>query len=617
MVRVLALTVAVAVVVTGGQVFAGAANRRASTPVTWGAAHAIPELASLSKGLSIVNAISCPTAGNCTIGGDYASSPDPEYPDTQGFVADESSGHWAAAHPLPGLEPRTGGVHPGSTVTTVSCAAPGDCAAGGDYENADGLFSFVVAESNGVWGAIHDVTGLAALQVASSSLYSVSCGAVGDCAAVGGYRTVGGVVGGYIVDLSGGQWGTVLDVPAPGSGGSATTLSTVSCTARGACTAGGAYVARGGVEQGLVVEESDGTWGAPRSVPGPRQSGPAELGHVSCSAPGNCAGAGGFQGPGGANDREGFVVEEVDGVWGASRAVPGLAHLNAGDDGSITSISCGASGSCAAGGYFLYAPGGDRFGAFVLSESNGTWGAARSISGIDAAAPSSITSVSCGAAGSCVAIGGCECVRNESNTFVVSESNGAWGKVDGITGTDDTTGDGYISCASADHCAAVAGVGEEGVVAEEPGMPLHCSPAAGLMVTATRHATSRGVVDYRIVYTNRGAAGCELTGVPGAMGFATTGREAVGPPATRTPTAGRGGAIYLGSLGGQAETTLVVRAGPALRSRACRPKAIDEVIVRPEGVPQTFVRLGASQLVCQGFRSEAIYGFGPIGQSDT
>jgi hypothetical protein len=71
---------------------------------------------------------------------------------------------------------------------------------------------------------------------------------------------------------------------------------------------------------------------------------------VSCASAGNCA-AGGFY-----NDRagsnQGFVVSERHGRWGRAIEVPGLGALNKGGLAEVVSVSCGAAGSCAAGGIY-------------------------------------------------------------------------------------------------------------------------------------------------------------------------------------------------------------------------------------------------------------------------
>jgi hypothetical protein len=71
----------------------------------------------------------------------------------------------------------------------VSCAAPGDCSAGGDYgQSAKSEQAFVVTESDGRWGRAIEVPGSAALNVGGlAEVESVSCAAPGRCSAAGSY----------------------------------------------------------------------------------------------------------------------------------------------------------------------------------------------------------------------------------------------------------------------------------------------------------------------------------------------------------------------------------------------------------------------------------------------
>jgi hypothetical protein len=70
----------------------------------------------------------------------------------------------------------------------VSCASPGDCAAGGGYADRRGQQGFVAVERNGRWANAIEVPGLRALNVgASAAVFSVSCAPAGSCAAGGGY----------------------------------------------------------------------------------------------------------------------------------------------------------------------------------------------------------------------------------------------------------------------------------------------------------------------------------------------------------------------------------------------------------------------------------------------
>jgi len=60
-------------------------------------------------------------------------------------VVNEVNGSWGNAHNVPGIVPlASGGL---SDVTSVSCASPGYCAAGGFYRNAHGDQAFVADQS--------------------------------------------------------------------------------------------------------------------------------------------------------------------------------------------------------------------------------------------------------------------------------------------------------------------------------------------------------------------------------------------------------------------------------------------------------------------------------------
>ena len=81
--------------------------------------------------------------------------------------------------------------------------------------------------------------------------------------------------------------------------------------------------------QPFVVDETNGTWGTRSKYPARRpSSGGTAVGSVSCAAAGNCA-AGGFY-VDGAEEWQAFVVDETNGTWGNAIEVPGTATLNNG-----------------------------------------------------------------------------------------------------------------------------------------------------------------------------------------------------------------------------------------------------------------------------------------------
>ena len=73
------------------------------------------------------------------------------------------------------------------------------------------------------------------------------------------------------------------------------------------------------------------------------------------------------------------MVGETNGSWGDAVEVPGTATLNSGGPAEVASISCAAAGDCAAGGY--YTDDSYDFQAFVVSETNGSWGDAIEVPG--------------------------------------------------------------------------------------------------------------------------------------------------------------------------------------------------------------------------------------------
>ena len=364
----------------------------------WGQAIEVPGLAALSKGGGAsVSSVSCASAGSCAAGGGYEDS----HRHGQGFVAVERHGRWARAIEVPGL----GALNKGgdAEVSSVSCGSAGSCAAGGDYKGRDGhQHGFVASEKNGRWGKAIEVPGLGALNKGGDAeVSSVSCGSAGSCAAGGDYKGGDGHQQGFVASEKNGRWGKAIEVPGLGAlnkGGDAE-VSSVSCGSAGSCAAGGDYTDGGGDGHGFVADEKNGRWGKTIDVPALTNEN-VGVGPVSCASAGNCV-AGGATDPYGS----GFVVSEKNGVWGRANDVPGA--LNKGRSGAaVESISCGSPGNCAAAGY--YADIGENLQGFVAVERNGRWGKAIEVPGLAAlnkGGDASVSAVSCAPAGGCAAGG--------------------------------------------------------------------------------------------------------------------------------------------------------------------------------------------------------------------
>ena len=117
------------------------------------------------------------------------------------------------------------------------------------------------------------------------------------------------------------------------------------------------------------------------------------------------------------------MVNETNGAWGDAIEVPGTATLNTGGDARAYSISCAAAGECAAGGY--YTDGSSHPHAYVVGETNGTWGNAIEVPGTATLNTGArVDAISCAAAGECAAGGRYH--GSSHHAFVVSETSGSW-----------------------------------------------------------------------------------------------------------------------------------------------------------------------------------------------
>lgn len=142
--------------------------------------------------------------------------------------------------------------------------------------------------------------------------------------------------------------------------------------------------------------------------------------------------------------------------WGTAQVIRGPG----GTVGAIWAMSCAGPGDCSAGGDYS-GSGGEE--AFVVSETNGHWGKAEEVPNIAALNTGGLAilgAISCTSAGNCSA-GGIYSVSSTSDnqTFVVTQKNGTWGKAEEVPGTaklnaGDTGGVNTVSCGSAGNCSA-------------------------------------------------------------------------------------------------------------------------------------------------------------------
>jgi hypothetical protein len=343
---------------------------------------------------------SCAADGSCVAVGSYFDASGNQ----QGLIDTEAGGTWTATE---APTPAGSGAMQELALDAVTCPSAGSCTAVGDFVNDTGSQQGVIdALSGGTWTATDSVPTNAAVST-EGSLDAVSCGSPGACVAVGTYTDADDDGQGLVEALSGGTWSaTSAPLPAGAATDPSVALQGVTCSSTGACVAVGSYTDTSGVEQGLVETLSGGSW-SPTTAPLPANTNAdpnAYLAGVSCPAVGSCVAVGGYGVTGGGFFSARGLIETLQGgTWTAKEAPAVSAGTHR--DASLASVSCPAVGSCVAVGADL----GKALGGHALAETlaGGTW-TPTNVPGPPSTTPlefSVLQSVSCHAAGSCVAVG--------------------------------------------------------------------------------------------------------------------------------------------------------------------------------------------------------------------
>src|SRR5262249_6319786 len=202
-----------------------------------------------------------------------------------------------------------------------------------------------------------------------------------------------------VASAASGAWGTAQQVAAALNAGGIAAISSVSCGWAGNCSAGGFYTDNSGRRRAFVVSEANGAWGTAHQVAAALNAGGgAVINAVSCASAGNCTAGGAYTSSSGAQPA--FVVTETNGTWGTANQV--AAALNAGGNAVINSVPCASADNCTAGG--AYPPRSGRRQAFAVTETNGAWGTAQKVAAaLNAGGAAVINAVSCASAGNCSA----------------------------------------------------------------------------------------------------------------------------------------------------------------------------------------------------------------------
>jgi Divergent InlB B-repeat domain/PASTA domain len=425
-----------------------------------------------------INAISCPSSGDCSAVGTYVDSSG--Y--TQGLLLTEVGGTWAAGVEAALPANAAQATNPSVFLNAASCSSPGNCAAVGGYQdNSPGYDNsqvLLMTETAGVWATgVEGALPANALPETDGNqftdLLSVSCTSTGDCTAVGTYLLNDHVhnPAGLLFTEAGGNWGAGLEAPLPANASTSgeSSADSVSCSSAGNCTAVGSYDDSSNTGQGLLLTETAGSWstGVEATLPANADTSQgSDLSTVSCTSLGNCSAAGGYADD--SDHQQLMFISETAGSWtiGVEAKLP--SNSAASPLANILAISCGSVGNCAAVGNYRDNSGNEW--PLLLTQTAGTWA-----DGTEPALPAnaagdpfggaSLDSVSCPSAGNCSAVGSYNAAVGDSTNgqnLLLTESAGSWS-----TGTEvslPSNGDGAnglnsVSCTAAGQCAAVGGYG--------------------------------------------------------------------------------------------------------------------------------------------------------------
>jgi hypothetical protein len=299
--------------------------------------------------------VSCSSVGVCTAVGDYDNSTG----DTVGLIDSLSSGAWTS---LAAPQPAGAAANHNVDLDAVSCPSAGNCVVAGMYLNSVPTETAeVLNQTNGTWAAqdaplpANAGTGSAL----DSDLGSLSC-ASGTCEAGGEYQDNGSPSGhrGLLERFSGGAW-SATEAPEPANAGTGTnqfgSINEVSCTGDGACAAVGSYGDTSGDERGLVESLVNGVPTAAEALqPTDAAATPStDIDDVSCVAAGECVATGTYEDSSGSGHGLGLIDTETRGTWSSMRApLPTGAATGAATESNLSGVDCTVHGVCVAAGAF-------------------------------------------------------------------------------------------------------------------------------------------------------------------------------------------------------------------------------------------------------------------------
>jgi hypothetical protein len=232
-----------------------------------------------------------------------------------------------------------------SHLDAVSCTTLTACTAVGGYAGSSDT-SLTLAEAwNGTTWTIQPTP--SPTGVLTGRLSAVSCTTPTACTAVGGYTNSSGASVTLAEAWNGTAW-TIQPTPDP-TGAGDSFLDSVSCTTTTTCTAVGRYYTNSPDRELTLAERWNGTAWTTQLTPNPTGATQSRLDAVSCTASTACTAVGTYLIT---SVTDVTLAEAWNGTAWAIQPTPNPTTAAGGANGELDAVSCTASTTCTAVGYY-------------------------------------------------------------------------------------------------------------------------------------------------------------------------------------------------------------------------------------------------------------------------
>jgi hypothetical protein len=297
----------------------------------------------------------------------------------------------------------------------------------------------------------------------------IACSRPGNCVAVGNY-TYGRAhdIGAFLAAQVHGRWGRAFmpQLPANAARPPRARLEAVACRPSGFCQAVGSYTDTAGrVESMALSRPPGGSWERAAEIAAPPGASATDPGAVmtglACTGAGSCVAVGHYSMAPGRSRGMGAV--QTGGRW--HRAVPVFAPPGAVPSSytALNAVSCGAHGTCLAVGTYPVTQ--VRYRAMSVTVSHGVFRPTTAVTAIPpgaAASPSTaLSGISCPPDGPCVAVGVATSRTGHYVAMYATRWLGRWGAAfltgpaNVRTGRNQQSSLFSVSCAAGGWCEAV------------------------------------------------------------------------------------------------------------------------------------------------------------------